>query len=247
MNRKKSCSITGINGFLGNSLNRRLTSLGWQTFPVVRPDVGYLFLFGSPSSNHWFNHALGYSLRETIDNFLSALEYCREHNIKLIYPSSGTIPDGKTPYSKCKLILEILASIYSKNVLGLRIFAAYGEGEGHKQEYASIVYSFIKDIKEGKSPIIWGDGKQTRDFIYIEDVIDNIVKYRDKEGVIEIGTGVNRSFNEVVKIINKKLKTNIKPIYKKRPKTYIQDTICKDPCKYKVSLEEGIQKIIDSM
>jgi len=221
--------------------------MGWKTYPTLRPDVGYLFLFGSPSSNHWFNYALSYSLKETIDNFINAADYCQRYNIKLIYPSSGTTSEGKTPYSKCKLILDILGNIYAKNILGLRIFSAYGENEGHKEEYASIVYLFTKAMKEGKSPIIWGDGKQTRDFIYIDDIIDNIIKYKDKEGIIDIGTGVNRSFNEVVDIINKKLQTKIKPVYRKRPELYIEHTICKKPCKYKISLEEGVQKMIDSL
>jgi nucleoside-diphosphate-sugar epimerase len=247
MKRGKSCSITGINGFLGSALNKRLTAMGWKTYPTVRPDVDYLFLFGSPSSNHWFKQALSYSLRETIDNFISAADFCCEHNIKLVYPTSGTVDEGTTPYAKCKKILDILASIYTKNILGVRIFASYGVGEEHKKEYASIAYLFVKDMKQSIRPVIWGDGKQTRDFIYIDDVIDNIIKYKDRQGLVEIGTGVSHSLREVVEIINKRLGTKIKPKYIKKPEAYIENTICKNPCRYKVSLEEGIQKIIDSL
>ena len=240
---KHTAIITGINGFIGAALNKRLMDMGWKTYPVLRPDVEYVFLFGSPSSNHWFDYALGYSLRETIDNFISAAEYCREHKIKLIYPSSGTVYEGKTPYAKCKHILDMIASIYD-NTLGLRIFAGYGPGESHKQEYASIVYKFCKVMKRGERPVIWGDGTQTRDFIYIDDIVDATIKYRDVSGFMDIGTGVSRSFNDVVKIINEKLALNVKPIYKNKPDFYIEHTRCVTPYKYRVTLEEGIQSIL---
>ena len=100
-------------------------------------------------------------------------------------------------------------------------------------------------MKQGKKPIIWGDGTQTRDFIYIDDVIDNIIELSDKrtEGIYEIGTGINTT-NEVVSI--NKLGTDIKPKYIPKPDSYIQETPVKAvPCK--VSLEEGIKRIINSL
>ena len=102
-------------------------------------------------------------------------------------------------------------------------------------------------MKKGERPIIYGDGTQTRDFIYIDDIIDNIIKYKDEMGTIDIGTGINTSFNKIVEIINNKLHTNIKPIYQDKPDFYVEDTMCKNPCKYKISIEDGIQKIIDSL
>jgi UDP-glucose 4-epimerase len=157
------------------------------------------------------------------------------------------VSEGTTSYAKCKRILETLASIYPKNVLGVRISAGYGVGESHKKEYSSIVYLFAKDIKEGRRPIVWGNGEQTRDFIYIDDIIDNIIKFKDKEGIVEIGTGVNYSLNDVIKMINKELGTKVKPKYIPKPEIYIEHTVCKNPCNYKVSLEEGIQRILDSL
>ena len=93
-------TITGINGFLGNALNKSFLKVGWKTYPMLRSDVDFVFLFGSASSNHWYQHALSYNIRETIESFLNAADYCKEHDIKLIYPSSGTIYEGKNAYSK---------------------------------------------------------------------------------------------------------------------------------------------------
>jgi len=243
----KRATITGIDGLIGSNLNKRLLSMGWETFPTMRPDVDYVFLFGSPSSNNWYNYALSYSVRETVENMLNALDFCQTNKIKLIYPSSATIYEGTTPYAKTKKTLELLASIYPVKSLGLRIFAGYGVGEEHKKEYASTVYSFTKDMMGGKTPVIWGDGKQTRDWIYIDDIVDNIIKFKDEVGTVEIGTGVNTSMNDLVRIINEELETKFKPTHIPKPTNYIDKTICKNPCKYKVSLREGIQKIIDSI
>ena len=243
---KHTATITGGNGFIGRALNSKLMKMGWKTYPVLRPDVEYVFLFGSPSSDHWFNHALGYSLRETIDNFISAAEYCRENCIKLVYPSSATVYEGKTPYAKCKHILDTIVTMY-EDVLGVRIFAGYGPGESHKREYASIVYKFVKAMYKGERPVIWGDGNQTRDFVYIDDIVDAIIKYRDVDGFVDVGTGVSHSFNDIVAIINEQLGTNIKPVYKKKPDLYIEHTLCEAPYKYKTTLEEGIQNIINSL
>jgi len=242
---KKSCVITGRSGFIGSALNKRLLSMGWEVHEELRPDVDYVFLFGSPSSNNWFNHALSYSVRETIENFISVAEFCGDHKIKLIYPSSGTVYQGDTAYAKTKKILEQLAEIYDIDALGLRIFAGYGPGEGHKKGYSSVVYEFTKEMMAGRSPVIWGDGRQVRDFIYIDDIIDNIMKFRHKAGVVDIGTGLGWTFNQVVKIINWKLGAHIKPRFIKRPDLYVDESISKSSSGYKISLLEGIERIIN--
>ena len=239
-------SITGINGFLGSALNKRLLSMGWETHPMPVKEADLMFLFGSASSNHWYERASSYNIKETIDNFINAADFCKENNIKLIYPSSGTIHEGKNAYSKCKLILEILASLYPKT-LGLRIFATFGPGEAHKGEYASTIYQFIKEMKKSKRPVIWGDGEQTRDFIYIDDVIDNIIKNLNEEGTVEIGSGRNYSLNETVDTINEVMGMNLKAKHISKPKNYIETTICEKPSLCNVSFEGGIRKVIESL
>lgn len=243
-------TITGIHGFIGASLNKRLLKMGWETYSMMRPDVDYVFLFGSPSSDHWFQSALSYNLRETIENFFNAVDFCQKYNIKLIYPSSGTIYEGNTAYARCKLILEIIADLYGKtykNLLGLRIFAGYGVGEEHKGEYASIVYKFCKAMKKGERPVIWGDGTQTRNFMYIDDITKMIICNLERTGYFDIGTSVSYSFNEIVKMINSQLGTDIEPVYIPRPDVYVLETICPNPCAHTVSIEAGIDYILKSL
>ena len=234
----------GRNGFLGSEIAKKLRH--FDTIP--NKFSNRIFFFGSPSSVILFNKNLDYCFRETINSFLEVCSLAKSNNIYLVYPSSATVNNKNNSYARCKAALEEIAQGYGIKSLGLRISASYGPGEGHKGEYASIVYQWCKQIKQGKQPIIWGDGTQTRDFIYIDDVIDNLMELADKkvEGIYEIGTGINTSLNEVVATINKVLGTEIKPKYIPKPDSYIQETPVKSvPCK--VSLEEGIRRIISTL
>ena len=236
-------TILGRKGLIGKEL--------WHRFPnafnYVRKDVEVIFWFAAPSSQILFHQAPEYCTNETLDNMTNLLGFCEEYNIKLIYPSSATVYQLNNDYAKCKAEVESLAnvSIY-KNVLGLRIFAGYGD-ERHKGEYASVVYQFCKAMKQGKQPIIFGDGTQTRDFIYVEDIVDNILLNIDKTGIIDIGSGISTSFNDLVKIINEELGTDIQPIYIDKPIDYIQDTPCKKPNQVKYSLREGVREILNKL
>ena len=187
-------------------------------------------------------------MRETIGQFMSLCDLAKETGAYLIYPSSATVVNKNNNYAHCKSALEEIHQAYDIKALGLRISAGYGVGEEHKGEYASVIYKWIKQMMNDERPVIWGDGTQTRDFIYIDDIVDNIIELVNKEttGIVEIGTGVNTSFNEVITTINKVLKKDIKPIYINKPSNYIQDTPVK-AVKCKVSLEEGIRKIYEHL
>src|SRR5690606_1754530 len=106
---------------------------------------------------------------------------------------------------RTKHVLEEIAISYGIPFVAFRIFSAYGPGEGHKKDYASIAYQWCKDMKQGKSPVIFGDGSQTRDFVYIDDVVDCIMDNLDTQGVLDIGTGISTSFTDIFNLINQKL------------------------------------------
>ncbi len=250
----KSCSITGIQGFLGKTLSKKLNENDWNVFDHIRPDVDIVFLFGAPSSTELFKQNIDKCLEDTINTFLNAIQFCRDHKIRLVYPSSATVYNKNTPYARCKAILEEIQLTYNDvNTLGIRIAAGYGPNESHKSTYASIVYQFCQQMKKGKRPEIWGDGTQTRDFIYQDDVIDGVITFTEKatEKIVDLGTGVNSSFNEVVTTINRVLGKNIQPIYLPKPKSYVDETpINTDQMerygiKPQVALEEGIRRTLN--
>lgn len=227
--------IFGKDGFLGSALAKKNLPDG-------------IYYFDSPSSNIIFDEHLEWCVRKTIVNFMDILDRVKKTQEYLVYPSSATVYNKNTHYAKTKAILEELVDIYQVPALGLRIAAGYGPGEAHKGSYASVIYQWCKQMKNGERPIIFGDGTQTRDFIYETDIADNIERLVNEHtiGIVDIGTGINTSFNEVIAIINKVLGTDIKPIYVDKPKTYVENTPC-TPVPCKISLEEGIINICQSI
>jgi len=207
-----------------------------------------VYFFNSPSSIVLFDKELEYCMRETINDFLNVLDYCKKHDMYLIYPSSATVYNKNTSYAKCKAALEEIASAYPVKSLGLRIAAGYGPGEAHKGEHASVVYQWTKQMMCGERPIIFGDGTQTRDFIYEEDIawaIRNLA-VDGTVGIRNIGTGINTSFNEVVKDINSVLGTNIVPVYVPKPQHYVEETRVEGTL-VQFDLLDGIRDIYKSL
>ena len=231
--------ITGSSGFIGSAISSHFPN--YSRYP--RKDLDILFHFASPSSEIIFKENMDYCFRETINSFLEMVSFCKTNHIKLIYPSSATVYNKVSAYGRCKACCEEIHQAYGGDILGLRIFAGYGPEEKHKEGYSSIVYEFCKKMKNGERPVIWGDGTQTRDFVFIDDIVKTIMSNIDSVGFIDIGTGVNTSFNEVVATINKVLGTSIEPIYVEKPVNYISDTPCLYPITYPISLEEGVKRI----
>jgi len=115
----------------------------------------------------------------------------------------------------------------------------------------------------GVTPLVWGDGTQKRDFIYVTDCADLMIEAmkwninKQKQGTMEIfnvGTGIGTSFNEVIAIINQQLSTNYTPRYVSVPVKIYSLSILADMTKVqnvlgwkpKVTVEQGIKKIIEN-
>src|SRR5574343_1130326 len=149
---KNGVAVMG-KGLIANALNKKELAPG-------------VYFFQSVSSIVMFDKELSYCMRETINDFINVLEYCKKHSTYLVYPSSATIYNKNTSYARCKAIIEELALSYDIPSLGLRIAAGYGPGEAHKGDAQSVVYQWTKQMLKGERPVIFGDGTQTRDFIY---------------------------------------------------------------------------------
>ena len=169
---------------------------------------------------------------------LNMLEFCKDKKIKkFIFLSSAAIfgdyrkkISESTPtfpttvYGFTKLMGEHFCRIYSEifgiKCIVLRAFNIYGPRQN--EEYAAVISKFTSRIKKNKPPIIFGNGKQTRDFIYVSDVINAILKaliYNKQKFVIfNLGSGKTTSINQLAKIFIKlSKKKNLKPIHKKEP------------------------------
>lgn len=226
----------------------------------------YIYHFGAPSSIVEFNRDPVYCVRNTLRGFRNILKLAEIDDAKLIYPSSGNVygtappphnelskPEPTNLYALCRLQCEEMAIDSKAECVGLRIFTGYGPGEERKGESGSAILQFLKEMLQEKPPTIWGDGTQARDFIYIEDIVDGILSAINSfvPSIVNLGSGKSFSFNEVIGIINRCLKTDTKAIYIEKPKSYVEVTLADVSLMRKTlnidprPLEDGILNFID--
>jgi len=230
-------------------------------------DIDYIFHFGAGSSVILFNENPQRNIHETLSGFVNIMNLASARGVKkVIFPSSGSVY-GKAPvphseersvpkptnlYGKCKQICEYISSLYSVPTVGLRIFAGYGPGEDHKGRIASVVTLFLNSVLKEESPIIYGNGCQRRDFVYIDDVTDAILNSAEEHirGIINVGSGQSYSFNEVLDVLNEVLDKRVKARYIDKPVDYLETTLA-DTAKMKellkvspVCLKDGIKRYL---
>jgi UDP-glucose 4-epimerase len=115
-----------------------------------------------------------------------------------------------------------------------------------------MVTQFLWEMQGNRQPVIYGNGEQTRDFTYVQDVVEALILASKKgTGIFNVGTGKAHSFNRVIEILNNKLGKNLSPEYKENPiKNYVMHTQAemsktkKLGFEPKFSLEDGIDRII---
>ena len=129
------------------------------------------------------------------------------------------LPGPQTPYAVAKLAAEYYCrafqQVYSLSTVCLRYFNVYGPRQDPASQYAAAIPKFIKMISSAQPPVIFGDGKQTRDFIYVKDVVQAnlLAAESDSTGVFNIGSGKATTVNELVGIITQRMGSNLKPVY----------------------------------
>jgi UDP-glucose 4-epimerase len=207
----------------------------------------YIFHSAAKSSSPMFKN----DPREGVDinalGFMNVMESAKRNRAKkVIFASSSSMYNGlpipfkesqiitpKTFYEASFYCREILAKSYylenGLNSIGLRYFSVYGPNEKHKGNFANNISQFLWTMTNGESPIIYGDGTQTRDFTFVDDVVQaNILALQSEErefGIYNIGTGTETSFSRIVEIINQHLGTDIRATYVDNPiKNYVHKT-----------------------
>jgi UDP-glucose 4-epimerase len=121
------------------------------------------------------------------------------------------------PYAVSKTASEYyvsaLGALYEIEVVMLRIFNAYGPGQAVPPSHPPVIPHFIKQALSGSTPTIFGSGRQTRDFIYISDVVDALTTaglVDDVNGlIINVGTGEEVSINDLLKRVEKHLERRV--------------------------------------
>lgn len=240
----KKITVLGSHGFIGSSLARKIADLGGIVTTTPTKDSIAILHFAS-YTHIPFEKNPAYHTQEILNSFMYLMNFCEENNITFIYPSSALVYEKPRPFFHLKKVLEEMQYIYKINSTAFRIFPVYGIGEGERG-HPTAIKQWIQQMIKGVRPVVFGDGTQSRDFIYISDVVDTILEYIGVEGqgVRDIGAGKLTTFNEIIKIINKQLRTDLKPDYVKVPSDYAVGVQCPYPIQTKVSLNQGINYMI---
>jgi UDP-glucose 4-epimerase len=119
------------------------------------------------------------------------------------------LPQPDSPYAVSKWAAEqyvnTIGRLWGIETVALRIFNAYGPGQSLPVSHAPVVPRFLKAILTGGSVVVYGDGQQSRDFIYVADVVEALAKAatanRVNRCVLNIGSGRETTVNELVEVI----------------------------------------------
>ena len=204
-----------------------------------------------------------------VDGTENIFKLAQKNNFKVVYASSSSVYGHQekvpiienairnpiNPYGQTKLDDEYLVEKYSKlgvKIIGLRYFNIFGEGQ--TLEYAGVITKFLDKIKRSQAPIIFGDGSQIRDFIYVGDIVmANFLAMKSEVNnlLVNIGTGQPLTILELAEIFIKISNLKLKPIFKnaldgdiKKSQANIELATCSFNWKPKKMLNEWLIEIL---
>jgi UDP-glucose 4-epimerase len=215
------------------------------------------------------------SNRANIDASVSILVAARDAGVKrLVYAGSSSVygdtptlpkredmpPNPLSPYALQKLVAEqycqMFTRLYGFETVAIRYFNVFGPRQDPGSPYSGVISLFSTALLDGRQPVIYGDGGQTRDFTYVANVVDGVLRACDAPNVsgemINVATGGRVSLNELLRTMNKIVGTNLEPIYQDPRAGDVRDSQA-DISKAKrllgyepsVGLEEGLRKTLE--
>jgi len=130
-------------------------------------------------------------------------------------------PQPLSPYAVSKLAAEhycaCFTTCYGLETVSLRYFNVFGPRQDPQSQYAAVIPAFVTRMVRGERPVVYGDGEQSRDFCYVDNVVSaNLLGLdapRVSGEVVNIACGERVTLNEIIRLINKALGTNIAADY----------------------------------
>ena len=176
------------------------------------------------------------SNRANIDASLNVLVAARDAGVRrLVYAGSSsaygdtpTLPKVETmgtaprsPYALQKLVAEqycqMFTRLYGLETVTIRYFNVFGPRQDPSSPYSGVISLFIRALVEGRQPTIYGDGEQTRDFTYVANVVDGVLRActaPDASGeVINVATGGRISLNQLFDVLKGLTGADVSPLY----------------------------------
>lgn len=206
---------------------------------------------------------------------LRLLEAARQAGVrKVVYAASSSaygdqpqlpkredqLPSPISPYAVAKYIGELYLTVYAQlhgmETISLRYFNVFGPHQDPKSLYGAAIPAIVSRVVKGISPTLYGDGEQTRDFCYIDNVVNANLLAANTRGlkgqVVNVACAQRISVNDIVRVANQYLGTNVKPTYAPPRVGDVKDSwadigLAKQVIGYepKVFFEEGLRRWID--
>lgn len=169
-----------------------------------------------------------------LNSTVKLLESAVKHDVKkIVFSSSSAVygenknlplketepPMPTSPYAaskaSCELYLKSFYESYGLNYTALRYFNVFGPKQDKNSQYAAVIPNFISALLEGHRAEIYGDGEQTRDFVYVRDVVRaNIYACKsDYNGIVNVASGEKLTINQLYDIIKDTLESDLEPEY----------------------------------
>ncbi len=215
------------------------------------------------------------SNRANIDSTLNVLVAARDARVKRVvyagsssaYGNTPTLPKHEamptnplSPYALQKLVgeqyMQMFTALYGLETVTIRYFNVFGPRQDPSSPYSGVISIFAKALLENKAPTIYGDGEQTRDFTYVANVVDGVlraVKAPDAAGqVMNVATGTSISLNRLFASMRELLGSRVDVAYGPLRNGDVKDSLADitrartllgyEPL---VSFEAGLKKTID--
>lgn len=181
-------------------------------------------------------------------------------NTQVLPKTEEMVPDPLSPYAVTKYVAElyskVFARVYGLEAVVLRYFNVFGPCQNPESQYAAVIPKFITSMLRGENPTIYGDGEQSRDFTYVDNVIQaNLLAATAKSiagEVLNVGCEVRFTLNELVAELNTVMETNIPPKYKQPREGDVRHSLASIKkaahligYKPRVSFQEGLRRTVE--
>ncbi len=206
---------------------------------------------------------------------VSVLEAMRDVGVKrVVFTSSGAVygeqaaqplsenlpPDPRSPYAVSKLASEFyvrtIGALWGMETVSLRIFNAYGPGQPLPPSFPPVIPSFLRQALTGGSLVIYGNGSNTRDYVYIDDVVDALVAAATAPGVdrlvINVGSGVETSTDALAHLVGRVIGKLVEPLYSRQTSGGVSRmcadlALAREKLAYtpRISLEDGLRRTVE--
>ncbi|MEM3766719.1 MAG: SDR family oxidoreductase [Candidatus Bathyarchaeia archaeon] len=257
----------GLSFFEGDICDRRIIKKVLKDIDVVFHLAALIDVPFSMKNPTFVNHVnvcgslnlLEESVKQRVEKFIFASS-CAVYGEPQYVPVDEEHPTNPlSPYAASKLAVEKYCQIFNKlyglKTVSLRLFNVYGPRQ-RDETYSGVIKKMIERLKSRKPPIIFGDGTQTRDFVYVLDVVDAFYKAMNTKqcaGEINIGSGEETSINELAGLLMKKFGLDgVEPVYMKPragdiKRSWANIEKAKRILKYapKFSLNEGCEALLE--